>query len=401
MNQNSLAHVARQSILDRHGAIVGHELFFRDPPGAAGSPDGLARTSAVVERVIGTPGFASMVDSRDVFLNCPDTFLFSDLVHILPPEQFVLEVLEDTELSVDLSARCDELRRAGFRIALDDVRALTPEVLAFLPHVDIVKLDWPYIEPRLIPEMVARIRQSPVRILAEKLETRSARDAAMQVGCDLFQGYFFATPQTLTAKRVPHQLLGVIRVLELVMANAHCADIVAALRDTPTLVVQLLRMVNAAGYTRAQRTPVTSLGDAVKQAGTRQLTRWCGLLFYGTPSSLSTDSDPLIELAQSRAAFMEQAARKLAPTDDHMAEQAYLSGLISLAHVPYGVDVESFIGALPLSEPIQRAVVEHADDLGQLLTIAELYERGNLDAAISQASAFGDPFAAILSEIGG
>jgi hypothetical protein len=36
-----------------------------------------------------------------------------------------------------------------------------------------------------------------------------------------------------------------------------------------------------------------------------------------------------------------------------------------------------------------------------LLTIAELYERGNLDAAISQASAFGDPFAAVLSEIGG
>jgi c-di-GMP-related signal transduction protein len=373
--QNPLAHVARQPILDRRGAVVGHELFFRDPPGTTSNLGGFARTSAVIERVIGTPGFASMLDSRDVFLNCPDAFLFSDLVHILPPEQFVLEVLEDSELSSELRTRCDTLRREGFRIALDDVCALTPEILAFLPHVDIVKLDWPYIESDQIPAMVATLKQSRIRILAEKLETRSAHDTAMQLGCNLFQGYFFAKPLTLAATQVSPELAGVIRVLELVMANAHRDDIVAALRNAPTLVVQLLRLVNAAGCLRTQRTPITSLSDAVTQAGTRQLTRWCCLLFYGTPSSLSPNVDPLVELAQNRAAFMEQTARDLVPGDDELAEQAYLSGLLSLAHVPHGVDVKSFIGALPLSVPIQRALIEHADNLGHLLLIAELQEQ--------------------------
>lgn len=394
--------VARQPIVDRRGAVVAQELLFRDSgASAANVRDGFTCSAAVVEGVLGAFGLEQVLDSGDGYLNCTGEFLFSGLLDVLPASRFVLEVLEDTELTPDLGARCDVLRQAGFRIALDDVRAITPAFERFLPHVDIVKLDWPYMAADEIADVIASCRRAGKRVLAEKVEERPDHAAAMQAGCDLFQGFYFARPQLLATTKAPSSLGDVFRVLQLLTEEASDAHLEQALRNVPALVVQLLRLANSGSRLRSYNTPITSI-TSIRQAlsfvGSRQLMQWCCLLLYGTSpeSDRSSERDPLVQLVERRSGFMERAAKESTPDDRNFHQSAWLTGLLSLVHIPHGVDVATFVNGLPIGPTIREAIIERRGALGHLLSIAEDLEAGSFDTAVHQSCALGPAFAAKL-----
>ena len=66
-----------------------------------------------------------------------------------------------------------------------------------LEFVDIVKVDLPAVEQRELRQLVRRLRRHPVKVLAEKVETREEFEFCLKLGFDLFQGYFFARPVVL------------------------------------------------------------------------------------------------------------------------------------------------------------------------------------------------------------
>ena len=77
-------------------------------------------------------------------------------------------------------------------------------------------------------------------------------------------------------------------------------------------------------------------------------------------------------------------------------QAAYLSGMLSLAHVSQGVDVKAFVTDLPVGAAIQTAIIDHYGKLGNLLSIAEHLEAGRYDTALQQSHALGPAFAAKL-----
>lgn len=117
----------------------------------------------------------------------------------------VLEVSERSSLEMvkDARRRLEELRSLGFRIALDDMGAGHAGLATFAQlQPNVVKLDMSLVrgcdrEPtrrRLIRSMVEACRDVDVDAVCEGVETREERDAILQCGCDLLQGYFFAKP---------------------------------------------------------------------------------------------------------------------------------------------------------------------------------------------------------------
>jgi c-di-GMP-related signal transduction protein len=392
--------VARQPILDRQGMVVAQELLFREAgENVARIHDGYAATAAVVERTLGVLGIEYVLGAGDGFLNCSGDFLFFGALDVLPASRFVLEILEGTGLTVALGARCEELRRAGFRIALDDVRSITPEIERFLPHVDIVKLEWPSMSLAEAAHAVDCCKRAGKLILAEKIEERSDHAAAMQVGCDLFQGFYFARPQLLTTTRTPSRFSAVFRVLQLLREEADSVQLEAALKHAPALVVQLLRLANTAAQRRWSAAPITSIGQALAAVGSKQLMLWCCLLLYGNPADLRFGQSPLALLVQHRASFMERAASELAPEDDSLREAAWLAGLLSLAYVSCEVTPERFFADIAIDSVIEQAIVEHEGVLGTLLSIAERLEQGEFDTAFRQGTALGTEFAARLPSL--
>ena len=166
-------YLGRQPILDRDGALNAYELLFR--AGAhnyAEVTDDAQATAQVVARAIGGIGVPTVLGQHRGFVNIDRALLFNDIVHLMPPERFVLEILETVKFDAQLVRRLGELRRAGFQVALDDVSELSDELIGALPHADIVKIDFLQTDRAVLPRAgVARARAG------QDADRRKGRDA--------------------------------------------------------------------------------------------------------------------------------------------------------------------------------------------------------------------------------
>ncbi|RQH07555.1 EAL and HDOD domain-containing protein [Paraburkholderia dinghuensis] len=393
-------YLGRQPILDRSGALTAYELLFRS--GADNSADILddrLATAQVMTRTMGQLGVPAALGRHYGYVNVSRELLFDDTIHLLPPGRFVLEVLEHVQFDEAVSARIALLRRDGYRIALDDVSAMTDNLVKALPCADIVKIDFLQTVRDTLPELVATIRAAGKTLIAEKVETREDFEFARSLGFDLFQGYFFARPEVLSVPSVRPSRIALVRLLALVASDVGVAELERELRGHPGVVVQLLRLVNSSAYAPAR--PISSLREAVLAAGTRQIARWAQLLLYASGRDLPWGSDPLVQLAGTRSHFMELAARSLYPNDPDFADAAFMTGIFSLVHVLVGSSPAHTLERLGLAPAISRAVDGHEGELGTLLRVALSVERGDHGAAQAIATEAGGAFAALTPQLVG
>lgn len=122
----------------------------------------------------------------------------------LHSQQVVLELTE-TALLYDLQETIDKFakfRVAGVRVALDDF-GTGYSSLAYLKDMamDILKIDKAFIHELsttnahpLVETIIAMGQHMELDVVAEGVETQEQRDILSKLGCEVFQGYFFARP---------------------------------------------------------------------------------------------------------------------------------------------------------------------------------------------------------------
>jgi EAL domain-containing protein (putative c-di-GMP-specific phosphodiesterase class I) len=120
-------------------------------------------------------------------------------------EKVVLEITERSSLHAirDVQARTARLRSMGFRIAVDDLGAGYAGLTSFAQlEPEVVKLDMSlvrgvHLQPTkltLVRTMIAMCHELGMKVVAEGIETPEEREAIVDAGCDLLQGYLFARP---------------------------------------------------------------------------------------------------------------------------------------------------------------------------------------------------------------
>jgi EAL and modified HD-GYP domain-containing signal transduction protein len=191
-----------------------------------------------------------------------------------------------------------------------------------------VKIDFQRIDPLLVPMIVKMLRRFSVKLIAEKIETPAQFTEAKSLGIDLFQGYHFAHPQVLSAKRPQPAKLALLRLLSLAMDDADVKDIENEFKRHPNLSVNLLRLVNSAALRRAQS--VTSLRHALVLLGRRQLRVWLQLLLYTADRASKPLASPLLQLAAVRGKLMELLAARQPGPESVLKELAFITGILSL-----------------------------------------------------------------------
>lgn len=387
---SSLVYLGRQPILERNRALHGYELLFRaDARNAASIRDHFEATAYVVARTFGEFGLTEAIGSHTGYLNFSRDLLFSDIVHLIPPERFVIEILEDTVFDQQLIARCAELRKAGFRLAMDDVLTWSPELVEAVQHIDMIKVDFLHCNRDRLSKISALCKRERKVMLAEKIETHLDFELAKAHGFDLFQGYFFARPQVLRTRTTgPAQRC----LLKLLIALSGEADIPAlenALKQSPQLMVRILRFANASTSGAGRR--IGSLREAILAVGTRKIARWVQLLVYADGTSMSPESDPLIELVGTRARLMELMAQTGVSDahDDVSADAAYMVGVLSLTQVILDLPIEGLCDELKLAQPIRDALLTRTGALGVMLSMVCAFERGDAQELAAGCEAIG------------
>lgn len=144
----------------------------------------------------------------------------------LQPSQVAVEFLEsrfdDPSMLAELAVA---LRRVGFLMALDDVGAghsNLDRIPLFRP--DVIKIDRSLItgveadfyKQETLKSLVSLSRRIGALVVAEGIETEPEAVTALELGCDLLQGYFLGRPQppeTFASGAVAPQAAGVIESL--------------------------------------------------------------------------------------------------------------------------------------------------------------------------------------------
>ncbi|MDR3324080.1 MAG: EAL domain-containing protein [Zoogloeaceae bacterium] len=387
---DSSIYLGRQPILDQNGALYGYELLFRSArvPNAAIFSDDSAATATVITHAFGELSLGKALDDKKIFINIGEELLFSDVLEFLNPAQVVLEILETIEVTPAVVDRCRELQEAGFTLALDDILEVTAEIRPLLPLVKIVKLllldDWKEKAERMAHDL----RDFPVQLLAERVETHVQFQKCAALGFTLFQGYFFAHPTVLHGHKMSYDRMTLLTLLNEILDDVDTNVLEETFKKAPGLSINLLRLTNSVAFGR--RVQIVSLRHAITLLGRQQIQRWLQLLLFSSPDNRQQLSrNPLLHLAATRACLMEKLGTLQVPEDPGLAEQAFMVGIMSLIPAILEISMEEVLRQLHnLSPQVHQALLTQTGRLGSFLRLAVNLERDAVDELLHCLSEF-------------
>ncbi len=373
--------LGRQPILDRNQQIVAYELLFRASSQAATADvtDDLAASARVIVQAFGELGMENVLSQKLGFINVSADLLMSELVELLPRERVVLELLETITITPEVVARCRELKAKGFHLALDDfVFDAVYEPLFEL--VEVVKIDLLVLKPGELEQYVKRLRNWPVKLLAEKIDSQAQADQCKELGFDFFQGYFFAKPVILSGRRADPSRLSLLRLIHLVLEDAETEELEKIFKADPGLTYSLLRLVNSVGM--GLTTKITSLSHAIVVLGRRQLQRWLQLLLFAQRGGGHGLEDPLLQLAATRGKLMELLSGRAFPGQREVEDKAFMVGIMSLLDTLLSTPLEEILSELHLPDDVKQALLLRNGPLGRMLATCVGVERNDFDGVV-------------------
>ncbi len=372
--------IGRQPILADNEHVVAYELLFRSiaANNIADVNDATFSSANVINNTLTNFGIESLLGARRGFINLDYELLMSDVLEIIPRDKIVLELLESLQVTDELIERCRTLKEMGFTLALDD-HEYSPIYHELYQIVDIVKADLVMTPIERLPKMVKSLRPYPLKLLAEKVETRAAFMACRNMGFDYFQGFYFAKPSVLQKRRFAESESILFRLMRLLYDDAETKEIEEIIKSSSTLTYKLLVMANSAAF--GLREQINSLHSAFAIVGRNQVKRWIQLALFAS-ENMEQGESPLVDTAAVRAGFMEQLALKL-PTlvgDGDVPGKAFLVGILSLMQQTYAITLDELTENLSLDEDIKIALTAREGPYGKLLTLTERYESLDFDA---------------------
>lgn len=371
--------LGRQPILGRDRQIIAYTLAVQDPSLADDQDATLPLAHADLTTADASGAFANTANGLALgtyraFVSVDGEFLFSERLQALPVAHVFLDLADSVVATPDILDRCQALRAAGFALV---VRAVRPAVegrqalLALADVVGIALLDADALDAAPLAADLARWRSAGKTLLALDVDTPERLALGQRLGFDLFRGYGYARTVLHLNRHLNPSQIALLGLLGLVLEDADTAALEKAFKHEPGLTLNLLRLTNSVAG--GLRTRVTSLRHAIALLGRRQLQQWLQLLIYSGNGAQSVN--PLLQLAATRGRLMELLADSGPTKNRELADQAYMTGILSLMPVLLGVALPEIIARLPLGPRVAQALSERSGHLGLLLNLVEATEQ--------------------------
>jgi len=366
MTEETNAFIGRQPIVDRAQAIIGYEMLFRASAeaDAAEIADAMAADANVLINTFTNIGKESLVGNKLAFINVEKELIAGNYLALLQPSGVVLELQLSVQQSPDLIARVKALREEGYGIALDHFDA-NPQQAAFLQVANYVKLDLHTLGLERCAQLAKALARFPVKKVAKKLESQADFKFCKDANFDLFQGFYFAKPETVSARVIAPSFASIFHLLNLVRNGAEVSEIEVALKRDMTLSYKLLRYINSAGF--GLSCEIQSFRHAVAILGYQKLYRWLTLLLLTADKSGRTPP-ALIKTAITRGRLMELLGEKHVPPAER--DNLYVVGVFSMLDAILEMPMEAVLEQLNLPEAVNDALLHNAGVFAPFLQLA-------------------------------
>ncbi|HEX3025811.1 MAG TPA: HDOD domain-containing protein [Clostridia bacterium] len=366
-------YVARQPIFDRRLNLFGYELLYRrSMNNFYEGTDDASSTAALIDNTFLVIGLDELTGGARAFINFSEEFLKKEIPLLLPKENVVVEILETVAVSGIVVDACKKLKSLGYTLALDDF-AFQEEYDPLIDLADIIKVEFPGTNMDDQLHLLQKYKKKKI-FLAEKVETRSEYQTALQMGYDLFQGYFFSRPSILNSREIPSLSMNLIQILnELNEPEPDYLKISEIIEKDLGLSYKLLKMANSF-YFQSQR-KITSIHQALVRLGTQEMIQWTHLM--SLKSVQTTENAELVKFSSIRGKFMSllSAELKLASA----GSEFFLTGILSSIDAILNRNMQEIIDGLPLTGRVKEALTGTDNVLRRLLDVTLDYEAAKWD----------------------
>jgi len=363
--------IARQPIFDADLAVYAYELLFRHSRDAVSADvfDGDGATSHVMLSSFVDIGLNNLVGKHAAFFNLTEHFLTNPDLIVIPPEQVVLEILEDVEPTEAVIDSVRELKKRRYTIALDDF-IYDDKFIPLLECADIVKVDVTLESHAKIKSELINYEPYNVKLLAEKIETYEEFEFFKKIGFEYFQGYFFSRPKIIQGKGLAPNKLSLLQLVAKVNdPDIEIAGLSQIISTDISLSHKVLKYINSPSS--GIRATIDSIQQAVTLLGMATIKNWV------TVMAMSSNSGKPIELSTTalvRAKICQGLAKhnKLDKPDSY-----FTVGLFSALDAMMDQSFDVLMDDLPLSDEAKNGIKHLEGSYGEALQCAFSMEQSD------------------------
>lgn len=375
------AFIGRQPILDKDQAIMGYELLFRHSADAENAVivDDLKACSRVLVNTLNDMGSQWLLGDKFAFINVNEEMLMGDLIELLPPKRTILEVLRDVPASESVIARCKDLQNHGYQISLDNPMLAESDRTGLIQLADFIKIDIHAIGLERAASLYQEYAILKASLVAEKVESQQEFEACEQIGFKYFQGFYFARPETLSAKVINPSYTTVLEILNMLSHDGDNREIEAGFKRDAALTFKLLRYINSVGF--GLSCEIQSISHALSILGRRQLYRWLTLLMVTAGENAT--SPALMKTSVTRGRLTELLGTSY--FDKQERDNLFIVGVFSMLDVILEMPMEKVLEKVQLPDAVTEALLERQGIYGPFLQLAEACEDADRNRIVSLA----------------
>lgn len=363
--------LGRNPVFDGSGKLAAYEMLFKSRESLGDdSVDDLAASTQVIVNSMSHFGLEGVLGSSDGFIHVTEKLLMSNTLELLPPKRITLEILQGLSLNDDLIDRIKTLKNMGFRVALE-CTSLDPQYESILPLVDFIKVDLATTSLESSFDVFSHVKQfTSATFWATNLKTADDLALCKAKGFRLFSGTYFSQPLVMRSKKPKALQISLMRIVGLLFKDAGITTLEPIFKLNPDLTLGLFRLVNSVGV--AGHLQISSVRQALVTLGQKQLLQWMLLLIYTEAGNAAASE--LQRRVVNRARLIELLSQHEDITQPGLSDEAFVVGLLSLAHLVTGQSLAEVIKQIHLAEHLENALLHHEGILGQLLVLTDAIE---------------------------
>jgi EAL and modified HD-GYP domain-containing signal transduction protein len=374
---SEIVQVGRQPIVDRNLLTYGYELLYRNENlGPQLGFNGDSASARTVLNIFIEFGIQRLVGPHKAFVNLTKSFFTDEPLLPLDKKRIVLEVLEDIELGPEVVSGIKLLHEDGYVVALDDYK-FESRWDPLLPYCSIIKVDTSGLDLELFAQKIHSLKALGLILLAEKVETQKVFTQALQLGFDLFQGYFFAKPQLLSTRKLKSNQALLLKMLARISdPDCQIDELSSLVTQDPKLSFKVLRFINSAALGLPVK--VNSIQQSVIYIGLVRLRAWASLFVM---ADMNQKSPEIITMGLVRAELCQSLSKELVAGEP---ESNYMVGLLSILDAILDQPMIELVMDMPLNTDMIEALTKHTGLYSLGLNCAIAIEHGQWQESATQ-----------------
>ena len=375
-------YLGRQPILDADSKLRAYEILYRDSDKMSNIHGDRQASVSVITSVLNKFGAKATLGDKRAFVKIDEKFLLNDLIFSVPSQFFVFALLESVEITDKVIERLQQLYKQNYVLVINDIKLDNECMVKYrkiFPYLSFIKIDFSKDLSYGLDHLILELKSHNVRAIATKIEDSRTYNQARRLGCDWFQGYFFAEPNILENVSYEPTQVNVLKLYNLLIDDTNLDDITLEFEKNPEITVQLLQFINSGAF--HFRNKISSIHHVLTLVGRKPLAQWLMLMIYSKSVTKSKEHTPLMLMIKNRTELMESIFKSVNPeARSNMIGEAYLVGVLSLIDVVFNQHMEDILEEIHISDVVKSAILTQEGTLGEIYNLVKDIEAFNTEA---------------------